>query len=190
MPRGIPNSTPAAKKAKNNPVNRAPRETHTSDTAVAELDTVDLSLDKELVRERIVIPPAGAMDKVYADALAFAEEPIQIMINKGNEKYAANHVPCWCNGEPAEVLIRGAWRKVGWLPVNQVITTKRKYVEILLRAKQTSYTTEHEAESKREDAYVDNKAIPNTSRKVQLSVIGETSVKGAEWLQNLMAEQE
>lgn len=190
MPRGIPNAKSAPTAAKNNPVNRAPRESHTSDTPVAELAPVDLNLDQELLRERIVIPPAGALDKVYADALAFAEEPIQILINKGTEKYAANHVSCWCNGDAAEVLIRGKWVKVGWLPVNQAITTKRKYVEILLRSKQTSYTTEHASESQEINAHIDNKVLPNTSRKVQLSVIGETSAKGAEWLQNLLSEQE
>lgn len=189
MPRGIPNAKPATA-AKNNPVNRPARETHTADTAVTELEPVNLALDQDLVRERIVIPPAGPLDKVYADALAFAEEPVTIMIAKGVEKYAADHVSCWCNGDPAEVFIRGTWVKMGWLPVNRQITTKRKYVEILLRSKQTSYTTQHASESQDSNAHIDNHVVPNTSRKVQLSVIGDTSAKGAEWLQNLLTEQE
>lgn len=189
MPRGIPNDQ-SVKQALHHPVNQPAKEVHTSDTAVVELPPVDLGLDKELVRERIVIPPAGAMDKIYVDALQFAEQAVTVIINKGTEKFAPDFIACWCNGEGAEVFLRGKWVKMGWLPVNTRLITKRKYVEILVRSKQTSYTTEHDQESRRDDAYVDNKAMPSTSRKVQLSVIGDTNPKGAEWLMNLMNEQE
>lgn len=149
----------------------------------------------------IILPASGAiprgeqieaLDKPitdeYAAALAFNEEPVTIMIEPGQEENAPKVIDCWVNGKGAEVLdpITGRWNEINCLPVGGIITTKRKYVEVIARAKLDKVTTKHE------DANVanpDNRVVRTTSRKAVFTVIHDPNPKGVQWLTRLMAER-
>jgi len=182
MPRGIPNAKPA--QAKNNPVHAPARELHTADLAVGQQPAIVLPDDGPIEREQVIV----ALDKQPADdylqALKFAEEPITIRIERSSEKFAPHSVDCWVNGVGAEVLMRGKWIQCGYLPIGHVVTTKRKYVEVLARSKHDTVQTNVQKHEESEDNVVDR----HTSMKTPFSVIRDDNPRGAQWLTRLLAE--
>lgn len=165
---------------------RRRRENSTADTAVGQMEAIDLSGEED-APDRIVEAQAESLIKEHARLLAFAEEPITVLIAKQNDRNASSVVECWNNGRGAEVLINGKWRESGWLPCDMEVTTKRKYVEILLRSKNTGYTTTH---SNPGAEYIQNKAVPTTTLRNQLSVIEDKNPLGRAWLSSIVAERE
>ncbi len=149
----------------------------------------------------IILPASGAiprgeqievLDKPitndYAAALAFNEDPVTIMIEPGNEENPARVIDCWVNGKGAEVLDpnTGRWNEINCLPVGGVITTKRKYVEVIARAKLDKVSTKHD------DSNVEmpeNRIVRTTSRKAVFTVLRDDNPKGQAWLTRLMAER-
>src|SRR4051812_48246014 len=108
----------------------------------ATVHTDDIKIDQKspLVEGADRAPEIVVADKPitndYADALAFFEEPVTIIINPSTEKNAARHVPVWVNGKGCEVWnnqING-WFEMAYIPVGQPLTIKRKYLEVLVRA--------------------------------------------------------
>ena len=139
------------------------------------------------VRENETIATVdGPIESDNIKALAFNEEPMTIRLERSSEKYAPPTVPVWCNGKGAEVLNPdGKWVEITYLPVGQILTTKRKYVEVLVRAKPEDVRTVHE------DATVErprNQLIRNSRSAFPLSVIRDENPKGHTWLTQLMAE--
>lgn len=139
--------------------------------------------DEPIDRERIIVAEKTP-DVEYFEALQFAEEPISIRIERSAEKFAPNSVDCWVNGIGAEIMINGKWVQCGYLPVGHVVTTKRKYVEVLARSKQDTVQT---AVLKHED-FEENTNPISTSQKVPFSVIRDANPRGAEWLTKLIRE--
>jgi hypothetical protein len=165
--------------AQNTPVNRPRKEVSTSDMEVGQRPPVDLDN-----RESSIEMVEGRIESKRMDDLAFMEEPLTISIQKGSEKYAANMVQCAIEGRGAEQFINGKWVSFGWLPVNRPVITKRKYVEVLARAKSDTVETKVQ---KFED-HEDNRAIINTSGKYPLSVIRDANPIGYEWLTRVLME--
>ena len=86
----------------------------------------------------IIVKAEKTTSRAYLDELAFMEEPVTIRLEPSSEKNAPAWFPASVNGEGAEVLQPdGRWMHMveGFLPVGRKLTTKRKYVEVLLRAK-------------------------------------------------------
>ncbi len=118
----------------------------------------------------------------YLDELAFNEEPVTIRLEPSSDKNAAGALPVWCNGKGAEVLINGQWRECTYLPVGQVLTTKRKYVEVIVRAKvDTIHTKIQEMDSERPNNRIDRFTSPTTS----FSIIEDRNPKGAAWVSEI-----
>ena len=164
---------------------RRSKEVFTGDLEVGQRPAVDL--DERLMNNVAEeIEPVQAFDsKRYVEDLAFMEQPVTIRLERTSEKHAPKVVECWNNGTPAEVFMNGQWVKVGYLPVGQVIMTKRKYVEILARAKHDTVSTEvsdEESENPR------NLAHRVTSVKYPFSVVKDESPRGTDWLTRLLAE--
>lgn len=168
--------------AKNNPVNKAQREFESADVKLNQRAAVDITKPRES-------ESYAEIESVTADTnidlLAFMEEPVTIRIQKSSEKYAPNVVDCWVNGKGAEQFINGKWMVCGWLPVNHIVTTRRKYLEVLARAKVDSLQTEVRKHEDRED----NMAIPYTSSKYPFSVIEDRNPLGHEWLSRVLQGQ-
>lgn len=114
----------------------------------------------------------------YADALAFMEEPVLIRLEPSAEKNAAGAFPVWVNGTPAECFINGRWMQVGWLPVGQQLTVKRKVLEVIIRAKTDTVTTQ----VSQMDTERPNNVIQRFSSPVSaFSILEDRNPRGPAW---------
>lgn len=128
--------------------------------------------------QTIEAAPVGTKDD-YLDQLAFNEEPVTIHIQPSADKNAATAIPVWVNGKGCEVFLGNSWIECPYLPVNTKITLKRKYLEVLVRAKVDVVSTEIlDAQGERPE----NKINRFTSAVASFSVIEDKNPKGAEWL--------
>lgn len=159
------------------------KEVHTGDLEVGQRTSVNLDLPRE---SESIIGIDENLDQDDLAALAFMEEPITIVIQKSSEKFAPNVVDCWVNGRGAEIFDEGLgkWMVCGWLPVGKPVTTRRKYVEVLARAKPETIETEVRKYEDRED----NIAHRNVSTKYPFSVLQDKNPKGYAWLTKVIGE--
>lgn len=172
-----------------NPVKRQynKREVSTEDMPVAQSASVDLADLVNLIRNP-ALPNTGEkpLQKDYLDALAFAEEPVTISIEENSRSdYPETHVFVQSAGQGAEIWINNQWCTVTWLPIGQVLTTKRKYLEILLRSKSDHVRTQHD------DATVavpQNKLNRRTSGNYPVTIIEDRNPLGFEWASRIRAE--
>lgn len=121
------------------------------------------------------------LDGAYADALRMAEEWITIILNPSHEKNAATTFPVWVNGKGAEVMINGRPVEMAWLPIGREITIRRKYVEVIARAKIDQIET---AGTTRDDT-------SNTIKRItygvhSFSVMEDSNPKGRAWLTEIL----
>ncbi len=172
--------------ALSSPARRARKEMHTADMALGQPDAIEMPEVGLPERGDAVVAVTEPLHSAYTQALLFAEEPVTILINKSQEKFAPLTVDCWCNGKGAEVMADGKWVEFGWLPVERAVTTKRKYVEILARSKHMSINT---VVGDINDESPKNEISRSNSLKAQFSIIGDTSPQAAVWIQSLMREQ-
>ena len=169
-----------------NPVIRkySKKEINTGDIEVGQRGSVNL--DDARTESEFVI---GLEEHLDMDALAelkFMEDPVTIMIQAAPEKYAAKVVDCWVNGRGAEIFDEGSqkWMVCGWLPIGQPVTTRRKYVEVLARAKPETVTTEIKKYEDRED----NRAHRSAFSKYPFSVLRDSNPRGSAWLIKIINE--
>lgn len=147
---------------------------------IIEMPPLDAALEHG---ENIIEVDEEALQKEYAEKLAFNEEPITILINPSNEKFPAPCIDCWVNGRGAEVWMNGRWTVTGAIPVGMEVITKRKYAELIMRAKRENAQTRHE------DANVEkprNFLDRNVARAHAVNVIEDRNPKGTAWLSNVM----
>ena len=87
-------------------------------------------------------------------------------------------------------IINGVWVSKGWLPTEVPVVTKRKYVEVLIRAKPQSVKTfapklsTDDVEAGKQE----NTIKFNTTRANQISIIGDPNPAGRDWVAKLMRE--
>lgn len=130
-----------------------------------------------------IVLTEDVLKKEFADALAFMEEPVTIRIEPSMDQNAAQWLSVWVNGRGAEVLINGQWIEWKHLPVAEVLITKRKYIEVIVRAKVNSITTPdmnqaaHVAEN--------NKLARFTTPVHSFSIIEDRNPKGPAWMSEL-----
>ena len=153
---------------------RPPKELNTGDMEVGQRPSIVLPDDGFIVRENEEIAAIDSpLDDDYFTALAFMEEPVTIRLERSQEKFAPLVVDVYVNGVPQ------------WIKVGVPQTIKRKYVEVLARAKPDAVQTrvlDEESENPRNviDRY--------TSAKHPFSVIRDDNPRGAEWLTRILAE--
>ena len=122
----------------------------------------------------------------YTEALKFNEEPITIRIeqsNIGGMETAPTHVSCSVNGRPAEIWDGQRWLLVGWLPVGEVITTKRKYAEVLILSKHMTVDTTVLTNPGKDPENIMRRPV---SSRFPVSIIQDKNPKGMEWVTRLM----
>ena len=153
-----------------------------------ELGTDDLPIEQKgrfknrQELEQIVIAAPEVLEKDRIALLAFNEEPVTIIINRTGEKHAPPAIDLWCNGKGAEILVNGRWVETRVLPVGMVVTTKRKYVEILARSKRDTVNT---VVTQTKDSET-NEVEVFTSSNAPFQVIDDRSPKGVQWLTELL----
>lgn len=156
------------------PVRRGRREYSTADMEVGQRDDLIIPVSGPLVREREEIEQLDApiIDGTLAE-LAFMEETLTIRIEPTSEKYAKQVVDVYVNGAPE------------WIPVGKPYTVRRKFVEVLARAKQETINT---VSGSTDDANPENRVTRFNASKYPFSVLNDPSPKGAAWLTRLIAE--
>ena len=159
-------------------------EVHTGDMKIEQQPRIRLPNEGPLDREsEILIAGEDSAEKDHMALLAFYEEPVAIRIEPSAEKFAPKVVDCWVNGKGAEQLIGDKWVAFGWLPVGVPVVTKRKYVEVLARAKMDNVQT-NVIERDGEDPQ--NVIDRFTSQRNPFSILRDDNPKGHEWLLNIM----
>ncbi len=115
---------------------------------------------------------AGGVDMAYAEQLAFGEELVEIVVHESTEPNASPLVDTYVNGVPQR-FIRGQSQRV-----------KRKFVEVLARAKQTGIKTTVDM-SNGEPV---NRIQRHTGLRYPFSVQHDPNPKGAAWLRSILAQ--
>lgn len=161
---------------------KAHKELSTEDVKIEQASSVKMPLHDAFQRPVAeALPSPEVLQKEYLDALAFAEEPVEIMVQPSSEKFGAKTVECWVQGVGIEVFDQhtGQWYAAGSIPRGTPVITKRKYVEILLRSKTTDIrttVTEHPGEDP------ENRVVPTTHSNYPISILRDDNKKyGAEW---------
>lgn len=113
------------------------------------------------------------LEKNYADQLAFLEEPVEIMVAEPQDEKESSLVQLFVQGR-SQMIIPG-----------QPIIIKRKYLEVLARAKQIRYKPVVKINDLT-GAPV-NMMIPRLVLRYNFSVIQDKNPKGAEWLRRILA---
>ena len=161
-----------------------------TDNQLAQRDPVPHSLEEAPdFSDTIQAVDPKHIEKEYLERLKMDNDPVTIVIAKGNEQKPALTVPVWVQGIGAEVLKDGKWVQLGWLPVDIAVTTKRKYVEALARAKPVNVDNEIIGGMNAFGPMPQNQ-ITHTARALnQFSVLEDRNPKGGEWLRRLAAER-
>ena len=163
MPRGIPNSRIEAAEQ---PIGQQP----SVDIPVsAKLDTISRP-DLKLESENIVVASTG-LDNSYAAQLAFMEEHMEVMVHESTDKNAEPIVQVACNGINQ------------FFPRGVPVTCRRKFVEILARAKITSIETQ----TVNTDRDVINRINKTTALRYPFSIVSDPNPQGAAWLRSVLS---
>lgn len=174
------------------PTRRARREQDSNQFAIPQPEDIIMPRDGRLERPENIVSSEGGIDKDYIDALVFAEEPVSLILQESGEENAPTVQECWVNGRGIEFLTdEGKWRinwpglNEGFAPIGISFTTKRKYVEILLKKRSDKVRTVHDDASV---AYPVNTVKRHTAHMAPLSIIEDKNPKGPEWLRRIMRE--
>ena len=160
MPRGIPKS----KEVSSHDV-KVGQDTHLDVPMTGDISSI---LRTDHTVEVVDGPSLGD----YAKQLAFNEEYVEVVVHESTDKNAEPIVDVYCNGTPQR-FVRGVTQKV-----------KRKYVEILARARQTSISTKVSAQGA--DGETVNRIDKHTAARYPFSVVYDANPKGGAWLKQVL----
>lgn len=168
--------------AQNRPMpSRRNQEIHTGNMEVGQKPDVDLGFGAEIAHGESLADVSGDIQsgKDHITKLAFNEEPITIRIEENTRSdNPETHAPCYVNGKAAEILVEGKWLPSGFLPIGVVLTTKRKYAEVLMRSKSDNVRTLHEDVGAKS---IDNRMRRTTASNYPISIIEDRNPLGVEW---------
>lgn len=142
------------------------------DTSVTLPITGSIAKEVEELRTIEVVHTNG-VDTGLADALAFAEEKVTVMIHDSSDPNDENPVQLACNGVN-QFLFRG-----------QAQDVKRKYVEILANARRTRISTPEVTDA---TGARTNMVRKTSALRYPFSVIYDANPRGASWLKSLMSQ--
>lgn len=153
------------------------KEMDTNEQTIGQDKSVILPADGSIVQAvedlREVVVADKPIQDDYAKALAFSEEKITIMLNDDNDPNAENPVQVACNGVN-QFFLRGQPQEV-----------KRKYVEILARAKRTRIATPEVTDASGSRT---NQIRQSTSLRYPFTVLNDPNPRGPAWLRGLLSE--
>ena len=121
-----------------------------------------------------VIQPVGkVVSKQKLEMLKFMEDVLTIIVHDSTNPMD-DPIPMVWNDGRSQAFIRGQEQQV-----------KRKYVEVLARARKTTYTQEKYLDGVGNEAY---RNIPHTAPRFPFSVLADPDPRGRDWLKNISAE--
>ena len=118
-----------------------------------------------------IVDGPKAMKK--AEALAFMEELVTVVVHHSTDENAEQLVPIHVNG------------KTQLFPRGEPVTVKRKYVEGLVRAKPVNYRSEEYVNQSGDKAY---RYPRNMGLRYPFQVERDDNPKGRDWLKKILAE--
>lgn len=165
---------------------RPSKETDTRQFAINQADPIKMpGLGEELKRESPIVVPEVPLSERDFDDLAFNEEPMKILIHRGdNSKFRCTDYIA-INGIAGEILFKNGWVPVGYFPKGVSFYTKRKYVAVLARAKRDNVTT---TVVERDNEDPENFIEKNTVQALSFSVLEDKNPRGGQWLELLVRE--
>lgn len=155
------------------------------------LNTADVAIDQKPPileahnpKDEIVHADTTALaHKDYLDLLAMGEDPVTIYVEPASEENAPHSYHCCVNGKGAECLgPDGKWHPVEWVPVGVKLTMKRKYVEVLVRAKKDRIVTKY---GKVGDENPLNKIERITSAVANVQILDDKNPRGPAYFAEL-----
>lgn len=153
MPRGIPN-----------------KEFDAASMDVGQPGVVEIPLEGDVERPKIEVQQGPyAMEK--AAAMAFNEEPVTVMIHESTDENAENPVQVCVQGRN-QFFFRGRPQ-----------TVKRKYLEVLARAKGTRYSQRTDGTAEQQ-----NQMHGHAALKYPFTVIEDRNPKGPAWLKHILEQ--
>lgn len=127
-------------------------------------------LDRSALHEEgIEVVQSAGIDE-YAKELAFMEELVEVEVHESTDPNAEPVVDLYCNGI-VQRIIRGV-----------PISVKRKYVQILANARQTSMTTTVKVDGDN----VVNRINKHTAARYPFRVLRDDNPKGRDWLRGAL----
>ena len=160
-----------------------------------ELESSDIKLTQ---KDPIVVPGLGEalirggesvghdqpdFRRTRDEELIFNEEPVRILIHRGQEKTASKTTDYIAiNGVAAEVYFKNGWVPIGYLPKGVAFTTKRKYLAVIAGAKVEQIGT---TVIERDNEDPTNMIERTVTSPLPFVVIEDKNPRGAEWLQGV-----
>lgn len=122
----------------------------------------------------------------YLDELKFNEDPITVMIHPSYEENPEPSIFCSVQGRRAEMLVDGKFIQVGYLPVGVELTTRRKYIEGLFRARTVGVDSHHDPVGSQ---FIRNWITRTDRPRVMVQIINDPSPKSAEWVRRVTSDR-
>jgi len=141
----------------------------------AKLDSLDDDDLADRAPEVLVADESVVASKEYAEQLAFMNEPVEILLHPGREKFAPLWEGFYVNGVPK------------WVQVNVPTVLPRCYVEVMARAQQRDIRTESAAIDNDASAGTVNRIHPSMSAQYHFSVLRDPNPRGRQWLASVMS---
>lgn len=113
------------------------------------------------------------IDTEWAANMKFNEEILRVIVHESTDKNAEQIVEVFNGGIPQR-FIRGQEQEV-----------KRKFVEVLARAKMTTYSQEKVRDDAGNESY---RNIPHTALRYPFAVLMDPSPRGKDWLKAILAQ--
>jgi hypothetical protein len=148
-------------------------EYHSDDTAPRALPPVEDASDLD---DQVIVADAsdGLKSTDYLDELAFMNEEIEIILNRGREKHAPEFEQFGVNG------------RIIWIKAGVPTRIKRCYLEVMARSQPVDIRT-HSGEDQ-SDALTFNRVERTQSAGFSFSVLKDPNPKGAAWLAKVIRE--
>lgn len=160
----------------------AVKETFADDIKIEQKDNINLDDDGE--RSPEIVRAEKLPEKEFLDELMFYEEPVTIRLEPTTDKNAPIAFPVWVNGKGCEVWDprKNQWVERPFLPIGMLLTIKRKYLEVIARAKtDTVSIAEHNMMAENPG----NLAVRRTSAVQSFSIIEDKNPRGGAWMSEI-----
>lgn len=153
---------------------RAPREVNAAEQTIGQESSLILPPVGDIVRDdNTLVIADGPIEPDMAAQLAFMEEKVEVMVHESTDENAENPVQVACNGVN-QFFFRG-----------QAQVAKRKFVEILARAKATAISTKEVVHA---DGVRTTRIDKHSALKYPFSVIRDDNPRGPAWLKSILSE--
>ncbi len=128
---------------------------------------------KDALSPALIEPVDSPFKKQWAEDMQFNEEKVEVTVHTTSDKNAEPIVEVYNNGVPQR-FIRGKRQ-----------TVKRKFVEVLARAKMTSYGNQKIMLDGGDETYV---YPESTALRYPFTVHSDPNSRGIDWLKSILAE--